>query len=398
MRSFRACLGRWMPGVSRKASWTSPRFTTPSTLVRVVWGIWLVAASFWPSRAFNRVDLPALGRPMMARVAWRFSATMHAPFGVADELQQVGHLSDVAHFLLGLGHGLVPKQSRVEEETVSLLQPLDDLHGKTLALQTNGVHAVALGVPGAGGLHERQHVLGGNRAAAHEGVVPNTAELVDRRKGADIATVTHLDVARQGGAVGEDVLAAHVAVMGDVGPGHQEVVVAQGGEAAAALGPAVEGAALADHVPVAHHQAGRCALELQVLGTHAQGGVGIDVVVLAELGVGTDDDMAAQLGAGTDDSIAFDDTEGAHDHALAQSGLRAHHAARMDLSAHRPSPSARSISMDMNSASATFWPSTKASPRILQIRPLSWITLTSITIWSPGRTGLRNFTPSIPMK
>src|SRR5512133_2239090 len=268
MRSFRACLGRWMPGVSRKASWTSPRFTTPSTLVRVVWGIWLVAASFCPSRAFNRVDLPALGRPMMARVAWRFSATMHAPFGVSDELQQVGYLGDMAHFLLGLGHGLVPKQSGVEEKTVSLLQPLDNFHGETLTLQANGVHAVALGVPGAGGLHERQHVLGGHGEAAHEGVVPDPAELVDRREGADVAAVAHLHMACQGGAVGEDVLVPHVAVVGDVGPGHQEVVVTQGGEAAAALGAAMKGAALTDHIAVADHQARGRALELQVLGAH----------------------------------------------------------------------------------------------------------------------------------
>src|SRR5512133_589059 len=204
MRSLRACLGRWMPGVSRKASCTSPLFTTPSTFVRVVWGIWLVAASFWPSRAFSKVDLPALGRPMMARVAWRrcgalagWSATMHAPLGLADEREQVGHFGDVAHFLLSLGHGLVPKQPRVEEKTVGLLQPLDHLDGEALALEADGVHPVALGVPGAGGLHEGQHILSGHREAAHEGVVPDPAELVDRREGADVAAVAHLDMTRQ---------------------------------------------------------------------------------------------------------------------------------------------------------------------------------------------------------
>src|ERR1035438_6820110 len=179
-----------------------------------------------------------------------------------------------------------------------------------------------------------------------------------------------------------------MAVMGYVGSRHEEIVMVQGGQSATALGAPVEGAALADHIAVAHLQARGSTLELQILGSHAQGGVGIDVIVLTEFGVGADHHVATQLGAGSDHGVALNEAEGAHDDAVIQPGLRTHDAARMDLNTHFPSPSARSISMDMNSA----------SPRILQMRPLNWITFTSMTNWSPGSTGFRNFTASMPMK
>lgn len=33
---------------------------------RVVWGLWLVIAIFWPSRRLKSVDLPTFGRPITA--------------------------------------------------------------------------------------------------------------------------------------------------------------------------------------------------------------------------------------------------------------------------------------------------------------------------------------------
>ena len=42
---------------------------SPAGRVRVVCGIWLVAASLWPSSVFRSVDFPALGSPTMATVA-----------------------------------------------------------------------------------------------------------------------------------------------------------------------------------------------------------------------------------------------------------------------------------------------------------------------------------------
>src|SRR5689334_3873336 len=64
-----------MPGVSRKTICAPSRFRTPSMDVRVVWGFSDTIATFPPTRAFNRVDLPALGRPMMETKPERWGAS-----------------------------------------------------------------------------------------------------------------------------------------------------------------------------------------------------------------------------------------------------------------------------------------------------------------------------------
>ena len=55
--------GLCRPGVSTRISWASGRCTMPRTVCRVVCGRFEVIATFCPTRAFVRVDLPALGRP-----------------------------------------------------------------------------------------------------------------------------------------------------------------------------------------------------------------------------------------------------------------------------------------------------------------------------------------------
>src|ERR1700693_848773 len=52
-----------MPGVSRKTICAPSTLTTPSMAVRVVCGFSETIASLPPTKAFNSVDFPALGRP-----------------------------------------------------------------------------------------------------------------------------------------------------------------------------------------------------------------------------------------------------------------------------------------------------------------------------------------------
>src|SRR3954447_4540809 len=62
-----------MPGVSRKTICASGVVTTPWIDVRVVCGLSATIATFCPTRAFRRVDLPALGRPMIeTKPDWNF--------------------------------------------------------------------------------------------------------------------------------------------------------------------------------------------------------------------------------------------------------------------------------------------------------------------------------------
>src|SRR5690242_1036660 len=52
-----------MPGVSRKTIWASCDVKTPWIEVRVVCGLSATMAILVPIMAFNKVDLPELGRP-----------------------------------------------------------------------------------------------------------------------------------------------------------------------------------------------------------------------------------------------------------------------------------------------------------------------------------------------
>ncbi|BAS12139.1 hypothetical protein AHiyo8_04420 [Arthrobacter sp. Hiyo8] len=64
--------GRWRPGVSTRISCASSRWTMPRIVCLVVCGFAEVMATFWPTKALVRVDLPALGRPTRTEnPAWK---------------------------------------------------------------------------------------------------------------------------------------------------------------------------------------------------------------------------------------------------------------------------------------------------------------------------------------
>jgi len=52
--------------VSRNTIWASGRVKIPRIASRVVCGFGVTMASFCPTRRFNSVDFPTLGRPMRA--------------------------------------------------------------------------------------------------------------------------------------------------------------------------------------------------------------------------------------------------------------------------------------------------------------------------------------------
>src|SRR5690606_3147504 len=62
-RSPSSVRGRCRPGVSTSTSWASVRWTIPRIVCRVVCGRPDVIATFRPTSALVRVDLPAFGRP-----------------------------------------------------------------------------------------------------------------------------------------------------------------------------------------------------------------------------------------------------------------------------------------------------------------------------------------------
>ncbi len=72
-RSTRRCIrwvsasrGRWTPGRSTRTSCEPAVVATPRIARRVVCGLSETIATFWPTIALTRVDLPTLGRPASA--------------------------------------------------------------------------------------------------------------------------------------------------------------------------------------------------------------------------------------------------------------------------------------------------------------------------------------------
>ena len=137
-------------------------------------------------------------------------------------------------------------------------------------------------------------------------------------KGADVAARSHLHMTRQSGGVGQDVLVPEMAVVGHMGPGHEEVIVPHRGEAAAMLGAPMNRAVLPKYIPVADLQLGGGALKLQVLRFQTHGRMGEEDAVLADGRVGAHHHMASQHRASPNTAGAFHHTKGPDDDAFAQ--------------------------------------------------------------------------------
>ena len=96
-------------------------------------------------------------------------------------------------------------------------------------------------------------------------MAPDAAELVDAGSRADVHAVFHRHVPAERGHVPEDGVVSHMAVVGHVHVGHEDVPVADRGPAPAALGSTVNGDELAEDVPAADRQTRLFAAELEIL-------------------------------------------------------------------------------------------------------------------------------------
>jgi hypothetical protein len=97
-----------------------------------------------------------------------------------------------------------------------------------------------------------------------------------------IAAETRVHVAAERGRVAENRRAADPAVVRDVRIGHEQVVVADGGQAASANRAAMDRHELTEHVVMADDEARRFAAVLDVLRCEANRRQRRDVVVIAD--------------------------------------------------------------------------------------------------------------------
>src|SRR3954469_4600725 len=256
----------------------------------------------------TRKDEPALLRLASPAPAAPRHGPVNPPLAALDEGDEVVHVRIARQLGPEPLQGLGRVQLLAHQDAVGELQPAHVLGVEALALEADGVQAVA-GRLLPHGLDERQHVHRGHGVAPHVGVPAHPAELVDGAEGADVGVVVHLDVPGQGGAVGEDDAAPHLAVVPDVSVGHEQAVAPHPGDAAALGRAAVDGAELPEDVAVADLQPDVLALELQVLGIETDGGLGIDAVLAADAGGAVDLRPSSDLRAGTDLDAGADHRE-----------------------------------------------------------------------------------------
>ena len=216
------------------------------------------------------------------------------------------------------------------------------------------------------------------------------AELVDARVAGQDHPVADLDVAGEDRVVRHHALVADHAVVGHVGIGHEQVVVADAGDAMAADGAAVDGAELAEHVPVADLQARRLALVLLVLRRVADRGELEHLAVPTDRGRPVDHRVRPHPGALADLDAVADDRVGPDLDALCNAGLGGNYRARVD---HDLTSGATIIVAD-----ATSLPSTSAIVENFQMPRIARSSVAFRTSWSPGSTGLRKRAPSMPTK
>ena len=117
----------------------------------------------------------------------------------------------------------------------------------------------------------------------------------------------HVYVPGQQRAVGDDDVAAQLAIVSDVAASHEEVVVADGGDAFLLFGGAVDRHAFANDVVVADDDFRVAAAVGDVLRLAAEDHVRIDVIVAADRHVAHHGDVVFQSRAAADAGFRPDD-------------------------------------------------------------------------------------------
>src|ERR1035438_4457356 len=248
----------------------------------------------WPRRrAFSSASsgkrpLPAIrpyfilgGRAILPAAAFQAASLNHSPRGSADERQQLLHLRALRNLRANPRHRLRSIQPGARQQAECSLQFLDGAALESAAIQARMVGAEHLDPAFANRVRERQHILCHHTVSADDGVPPHPAELVYARRSADHRPIAHRYMPAQSDGVSQHHAVTDMHVVRHVYVSHQQVVVADTGDEAAAFGAAMNGNKLADLVAVSDARFGPLAAVFQILRCHAYGAIWEKDVVLA---------------------------------------------------------------------------------------------------------------------
>src|SRR5712692_1430416 len=310
-------------------------------------------------------------------------------FDEADKLFDVGRAVERdAHLLERLRR----VQLRAQEQPIGLLDHADALGVEPAALQANRVHAEAARLALGDHQRKRRHVLRDHGRSPDVGVAPDAAVLVHGTERAQAGVVFDRHVAGKRGAVGKDGVVAHAAIVCDVRIGHEEIVAADAGDAAALPGAAADGDELAEDVRIAGRELGALAAILQVLRVAADRAKGMEDVPAPKPRRAVHGSVRMQHAIFAQLDLVAHDGVRADAHARPQPDTRRNNGAGIDFAhcgSHWPPAGSRSTILHIRVASAASSPFTEALPSSLQKSPRKLSTLTSICNWSPGSTGRR---------
>jgi hypothetical protein len=161
------------------------------------------------------------------------------------------------------------------------MNPVDSFFGEAAALETDGIQSISSRAALGRCLRKGEHIARDGGASADEGVGPDADEVMNGAQGSDGCPVFYRDMSAQRGPVCHDDVAADLTIMGDVGVGHDEVVVADASARSTLDGAAVDGDKLANHVVIANFESRRLAGVGNILRRQSDGGEREEVVVVA---------------------------------------------------------------------------------------------------------------------
>ncbi len=166
------------------------------------------------------------------------------------------------------------------------------------------------------------------------------------REGADRRVILDLDVAGQGGGVGEDRLRTHMTVVSDVDIGHEQTVVADRGQTTAPRGSSMDRHELAKGVAVADLEVGLLARILEILWWRADGTMALEAVARSDGRPAGDPAVGADAAVFADGDMSIDDRIWLDHDAVGEFGLGVDDRGWVNFGRHH-----RSISADIMSAS-----------------------------------------------
>src|SRR3989304_107206 len=139
----------------------------------------------------------------------------------------------------------------------------------------------------------------------------NPAELMDRSQSADDRIIFDEDVSRQGCSIGHHHMISNLAIVGDMGVGHDKILISKNSSSAPFDRPSVEGDKLPNNIMISHLQEGGLSPISKGLRRFPDGGELIDLTPLSDLSPLSDDDMGTHLRPLIDGDSLFNQRVGA---------------------------------------------------------------------------------------